>query len=115
MKQNAKLITIIGGILTIVSAWLPWVKAMGVSMNGFQGDMAGNPGIFFVILGALAAIMAILNKKWSAIVAIIMGLIVVALGIKYIKDAGEFKGYGLYVMLAAGLLILIGSFSSMRK
>ena len=69
--MNSKLTMILAGVLSIVSAWLPWVTVMGVSQNGFMGEMRGNPGLFFIVMGAIIAIMGLLNKKWSAIVTIL--------------------------------------------
>jgi hypothetical protein len=114
--MNSKLTMIVAGVLSIVSAWLPWVTVMGVSQNGFMGEMRGNPGLFFIVMGAIIAIMGLLNKKWSAIVAILFSLIVCALGFKYYGDAtsgdaatvGASAGYGIYVMIAGGIAGIAG-------
>jgi hypothetical protein len=113
-NMNSKLLLIVAGILAIVSAWLPWVSFMGITANGFQGSMGGNPGLFFVILGALIAVMGLIGKKWSAIAAIVLALCVAGLGVKYYMDAGEAVGYGLYVMMAAGVLGIIGGVLAMK-
>ena len=114
--MNSKLMLIGSGVLAIISAWLPWVTLMGMSANGFKGDMAGNPGLFFVVLGALIAVMGLLGKKWSNIVAILLALCVAGLGVKYYNDASSIgaAGYGLYVMMAAGLIGIIGGVMGMR-
>lgn len=115
--MNSKLLLIVAGILAIVSAWLPWVSIMGITANGFQGSMRGNPGLFFIILGALIAVMGLLGKKWSYIVAIILALCVAGLGVKYYNDAtsvGANAGYGIYAMMAAGLLGIVGGAMGMR-
>ncbi len=112
--MNSKLTMIGGGVLSIISAWLPWVTMMGISQNGFMGDYKGNPGLFFVVLGVIIAVMGLLNKKWSAIVAILFSLIVCGLGFKYYSDASEAAafgasaGYGIYVMIAGGLAGIAG-------
>lgn len=109
--------TMIGaGVLTVISAWLPWVKLMGITQNGFMGEYRGNPGLFFVVLGAIIAVMGLLNKKWSAIVAIVFSLIVCALGFKYFGDAtsgdaataGASAGFGIYCMILAGIAGIAG-------
>ncbi len=110
-------LTMIGaGVLSIISAWLPWVTLLGVSENGFLGEYRGNPGLFFVVIGAIIAIMGLLNKKWSAIIAIIFSLLVCMLGLKYYNDAttgdaltvGASAGFGVYCMIIAGLAGTIG-------
>ena len=108
--MNSKLLLFAAAILSIVSAWLPWVSMMGISANGFQGD-SGNPGLFFVVLGVLIGLMAIFGKKWSAVVAILLSLCVAGLGAKYYHDAttlGASAGYGVYAMMAGGVLGIIG-------
>jgi len=115
--MNSKLLLFLAAILSIVSAWLPWVSFMGINLNGFQGEMHGNPGLFFVILGALIGIMAFIGKKWSMIVAILLSLCVAGLGFKYYNDAHaegmSAVGYGLYVMIAGGVIGVIGGIMGM--
>ncbi|HNP55259.1 MAG TPA: hypothetical protein PKK69_11585 [Ferruginibacter sp.] len=114
--MNSRLMLIAAGVLSIVSAWLPWVTVLGQSTNGFMGEMRGNPGLFFIILGAIIAVMGLINKKWSAVVAILFALMVAGLGFKYYGDAtsgdaalvGAKAGYGVYVMMLAGVLGVVG-------
>lgn len=112
----SRLTMIVAGILSIISAWLPWVTLSGMSQNGFMGDYGGNPGLVFVVMGAIIALMGLLNKKWSAIVAILLSLLVCMLGLKYYNDAttgdavsvGASAGYGVYLMIAAGFIGIAG-------
>jgi hypothetical protein len=114
--MNSRITMIVGGILSIVSAWLPWVTVMGTSINGFRGDFQGNPGILFVAVGVIIAVMGLLNKKWSAIVAVLFSVVVIGLGAKYFGDAtsadaksvGATVGYGVYAMIAGGLIGIVG-------
>jgi len=114
--MTSKLTMIGAGILTAISAWLPWVTLMGISQNGFMGEYRGNPGIIFVAMGVIIAVMGLLNKKWSAIVAILFSLCVAGLGIKYYGDAtsgdaatvGASAGYGVYCMIIAGAAGIAG-------
>ena len=115
--MNSKLLLIVAGVLAIASAWLPWVSIMGITANGFQGEMRGNPGLFFIVLGALIAVMGLVGKKWSYIVAILLALCVAGLGAKYYSDAtslGADAGYGVYAMMAAGLIGIIGGAMGMK-
>lgn len=112
----SRLTMILAGVLTIVSAWLPWVNVLGISQNGFMGEYRGNPGLVFVVLGAIMLGMGALNKKWSAIVTILFSLLVCMLGLKYYNDAttgdavlvGATAGYGVYCMIFAGLIGTVG-------
>lgn len=114
--MNSRLTMIGAGVLTIISAWLPWVKLMGMTQNGFMGDYKGNPGIIFIATGIIIAVMGLVNKKWSAVVAILFSACVCVLGFKYYGDAtsadavtvGASAGYGIYVMIVAGLAGIAG-------
>lgn len=114
--MNSKLTMIGAGALSILSAWLPWVTLLGISQNGFMGDYKGNPGIFFIVFGVIIAVMGLINKKWSAVVAIVFSLLVCALGFKYYHDAttgdaatvGASAGYGIYCMILGGLAGIVG-------
>ena len=114
--MNSRLLLFLSAILTIVSAWLPWVSLLGITQNGFKGEYSGNPGLFFVVLGALIGLMGIFGKKWSSIIAILLALCVAGLGVKYYNDAtslGATAGYGLYAMMAGGVLGIIGGIMGM--
>lgn len=112
----SRLTMILAGVLSIISAWLPWVILLGVSQNGFMGDYGGNPGVFFIVLGTIIVVMGLLNKKWSAIIAILFSLLVCMLGLKYYNDSttgdaltvGAIVGNGVYCMIFAGLLGVVG-------
>ena len=114
--MKARFILIGSGALSIAAAWMPWISAMGETQNGFMGAMRGNPGLFFVVLGVLIAIMGLLNKKWSALVAMLFALMVAGLGFKYYGDStspdavlvGAKVGYGVYAMMVAGIVGLAG-------
>jgi hypothetical protein len=114
--MNSRLLMIGAGALSIICAWLPWLNLMGHSLNGFMGDYKGNPGIIFIGLGVIIAVMGLINKKWSAVVAILFSLCVAGLGFKYYSDAtsaeaaivGASAGYGVYLMMVAGLAGVAG-------
>lgn len=114
--MKAKFILMGAGVLAAASAWMPWISALGKTENGFMGEMRGNPGLFFVVFGVLIATMGLINKKWSAIVAMLFALFTMALGFKYYSDGtsadavlvGAKVGLGVYVMMLAGLVGLAG-------
>lgn len=112
--NKTKIIGIVSSALVIVSAWLPWVTLAGISANGFDGN-EGQPGLFFVILGALSALCVFFGKKWSNIVAVLLALATIGLAFKYINDASSFAGYGLYIMLAGGLGVIAAAIMGLRK
>lgn len=122
--KNLNIPGLLGAALTLVSAWMPWVKVglmeEAISINGFRGDMGGNPGIVFVGIGVLSAVFFIINKKWSNIISLIFALCVVGLAIKYIGDAKSFgdmatTGIGLYTMAVGGAMMLLGSVVGLKN
>lgn len=114
--MTSRLIIVLAGVLSIISAWLPWITVLGISQNGFMGEYRGNPGLFFIVMGIIIAGMGLLNKKWSAVIAILFSLFVSTLGLKYYNDAttgdaltvGASAGYGVYCMIVAGLIGTVG-------
>jgi len=122
--KKISILGLIGAILTICSAWLPWVKVGlmedAISINGFQGEMGGNPGIIFVGIGILCVTFLIINKKWSNIISLLFSLCILGLSLKYMGDAKSFGdmasgGIGLYTMVAGSALILVGAITGIRS
>ncbi len=114
-----KYLSVIGAVLAIIGCFLPWVSVMGFSMNGFPGGLGGNPGILVVLFGVLCGIFSFLGKKWSLITSIVLALLMVVWVIKQIMDAHKFGegvsvGMGLYLILIAGIVILVGNFMGMK-
>lgn len=104
------------GALSIIAAWLPWVKVMGITQNGFKGSYSGNPGIIFIVMGAVILGMGAINKKWSAVIAMLFSIFVCLLGFKYYSDTttgdaatlGATVGAGVYCMILGGLAGIAG-------
>jgi len=107
--MNSKLVLIAAGALCIISVFLPWVSFMGITANGLSDG--SKIGFFFIALGMLIAVMGFLQKKWSAIVAIVLSACVAGLGAKYFNDVSSPEisaGFGLYAMLAGGIIGIAG-------
>lgn len=114
---------VLAGVLSIIAAWMPWLTILESTQNGFMGDMAGNPGIFFVVMGSIILTMGLINRKWSAIIAILFAALVGMLGLNYFIDStgpeaellGAQVGSGIYVMILAGLLGIVGGTMRLLK
>ena len=122
--KNLNILGLLGAVLTIGSAWMPWVKVglmdESISINGFRGEYGGNPGIAFVGMGVLCVVFFLLNKKWANIISLIFSLCVLGLAIKYmgdVKSNGDMAatGLGLYAMAFGGALILVGAIMGLRS
>ncbi len=133
------LLALLGGIVVVVSSWLPWAGSFGFNITGwdiFSGAdnigqrfiqiVDGKPtftGLTFVIVGGLivlfALIMALSRKKGLAVLALVFSLGAVALAVitmislKTLGSGGLDLGlslqYGSYLTGAFGLVALVGS------
>jgi hypothetical protein len=110
-KKN--ILGILGGILVVVGTFLPWERALGVTFTG----MTGSGGVLVIILGALIAVFALIGKKWSNIVGLLVALGTGALIVARITDINSYSdipemdagiGFGLWIVLAGAVLGLIG-------
>ena len=106
-------LTIAGGLLTVVSMFLPFISIMGISVSGI--DNPDGVGYFWATCGAIIAIVGFVDKKKLTFLSLIVGLGVAALAFKYKMDAGSLAGIGIWVMLAGGILSVVGSVKRLRE
>lgn len=121
------LVGLIGGILAVVGSFLPWgvatVFGRAETIVGIKGA-----GIFTLILAVLGIIFLFLAMKFrkASIGTIITGLIIPilcvqqmsmlkeAVGERMIPGVAEVSvGYGLYLTLIGGIILLIGGIIAM--
>lgn len=107
---------LIGGIMTIISVFLPAVTVYGESFSFIYHPTVGSSvGIFFIVLGVLIAVVGLLKKRWLHILSIILGALITLLSINYFNDARGGANIGLYLLLVGGILSLIGSLLGFMK
>ena len=109
-------LTIGGGVLTIVAMFLTLIKAGGFEFTGMQ--LPDNVGYFYIGCGAVIVIVGFVGKKGLNILSLLLGLVVTGLAIKYMMDVkGEDAsiGIGLWVMLAGGVLAALGSVTALMQ
>ncbi len=105
-------VTIIGGLLTAVSMFLPFVSLGGLSATGMD---SGGVAYLWIGCGVVMMVCGFLGKKPLNFLSLILGLAVAGLAIKYKMDAGEATGMGIWMMLAGGALGIIGSVMGLMK
>ncbi len=107
-------VTVGGGILTIISMFLPFMSILGTEATGMS---MGGVAYFWIACGAIIAIVGFLGKKMLNILSLILGLAVAGLAMKYQSDAKMFGtvGIGLWLMLGGGVLAIIGSVMGLMK
>lgn len=109
-------LTIGGGVLTIVAMFLAFVKGGGIEVTGMQ--LPNNVGYFYIGCGAVITIVGLVGKRGLNILSLLLGLVVTGLAIKYQMDAKtEYTsaGIGLWVMLAGGVLAALGSVMALMQ
>jgi len=106
-------LSILGGLATVASMFLPFVSFAGVSRSAWDGG--GAETYMWIGCGLVIAICGFLGKKPLNYVSLVLGLAVAGMAIKYKMDSGEFAGMGIWIMLAGGALAVIGSVMAMMK
>lgn len=105
-------VTMGGGLLTAISMFLPFVSLGELSVKGID---RGGIAYFFIACGVIMMIVGFLGNKMLNILSLLLGLVVAGLAIKYKMDAGDMTGMGIWMMLAGGVLGVVGSVMGLMK
>lgn len=90
----------VGAALTTLGAFLPWVTVFGTSVAGVQGD-----GVLTLILGLIAAGL-LWWRSWNRRIqlgTLTVGSLIVLITLSAMSRAA---GFGLYLTLAGGLVLM---------
>jgi hypothetical protein len=105
-----KYLTMAGGATLALSMFLPFTKVYGTTINGLK---MGSVAWLYILCGLGVVAIAYVDKKKLYVAGIIIGLLSALLAMKYQSDMKVLKkapiGIGLWLMLIAGVLILVGS------
>ncbi len=113
MKSNV-LITAAGAILVTIGTFLPWVEVLGIGASGWVNGAA--LPMFIIVLGLLCLGLNFIAKKWGKIVSIILSLLILLVGFAFVasfSESGESAASGLWIIIAGGLVILVGSIAGL--
>ena len=105
-------LTIVGGLAIAVAIFLPFATVLGISASLWD---TGGVGYLWLGCGVVLIICGFLGKKPLNFVSLILGLAVAGMAVKYKIDAGEFTGIGIWIMMAGGVLAVIGSVMGLMK
>ena len=108
MKSLHRYLTMAGGALIIIALFLPFTELLGQSISGLKLQGATR---FYIVLGIGIIITGYLDKKKSYYYgALIVGVLVVLLSMKYQSDVKKFGtvGIGLLLLLLSGLVTIAG-------
>ncbi len=117
---------VVGGLLTVVGAALPWATVSGGSLAApetFSGITVGIGGIAVLLFGILGLVCVAIPNKITAILAMVWGILALALGALTLVGlaaiaaiaAGSGSGvgvtteYGAYLALVGALVLVVGS------
>jgi lipoprotein signal peptidase len=123
--SNAQILAIVGGIISIISVFLPWFSAKAsalgmissISVNGL-GSVSGSglllgllsgkgswefQGIGILALGIVCIAVAVfLREKLQSIAMFICGALIIGGGVVNIRSIGEFSGSFLGAEMQSG-------------
>lgn len=106
-------LTIAGGFLTAISMFFPAVSFLGKSV----GFMSSSKGVayFWIICGIIILIVGILDRKKLNFISLGVGILVTLLALKYYNDSSGVAGLGILMMIAGGILSVIGSAKRLKE
>ena len=106
-------LTFAGGLLTIVSMFLPIASILGVSVRFM--DKSKGVGYFWIACGLIIAIVSFLDKKKLNYLSLIFWLLITCLSVKYYNDLNGAAGLGILLMMTGGVLSILGSVKGLRN
>lgn len=130
-RRPASVVVMIGGVLAAVGAFLPWITVatpLGGEISR-SGVDAGGDGWIAVGIGLVAALSGLFDPRTGTVRVLwfLIGAGAVALGVADLVDVKERiasieedyrhmvrVGYGLYGVIAGGVLIALGSLVDSR-
>lgn len=106
--SNGEKAALVGGVLAVVGAFMPWATALGVSVSGTEGD-----GVITLVLG-IVVVGAVLAQSGGTVARAGVGLLGVLVALIALVVFGNMEGMvspaiGLYITLLAGLVIVAGA------
>lgn len=107
-------------VLLIVSCFLPWAYYPDIdkTFNGFfsEGNMYGRPGKVFIFFAVISLIFTFIDRIWAKRFNVLFAALNIAYFIKtYILFTNCYFGtcpeklYGIYLLMAATLLLMLTS------
>jgi hypothetical protein len=120
--SNGAKITLIGGLVLLISSFLPWYGAFGFSINGWDSQFWAIFGILFGI--AAAVIIALkafevfdlsLGALKAEQVALLLGaLSAIFILLRWLTETSLVK-FGLFLALISAIAVTFGAFTAMKE
>jgi predicted membrane protein len=106
-------LTIAGGVLTIISVFLPFTTLFGRSISFM--DIPNGDAPIWLVCGVVIAVVGLTNKKMLSILSFVLGLSIAGMALYYRNKLSIIAGYGLWIMLLGGILSVVGSVKRLRE
>jgi hypothetical protein len=104
--QRARNIMLAAAIVTVVSAFLPWVSVLGYSRSGVSH---GGDGVITLLAGA-AGLLLLWRGRLGWIGQLVPAAVTFVIALYDLNNAGNFAAVGLYFTFLAGAGWLVGVF-----
>lgn len=116
-----RILSILGGLLVAIGVFVPFASMAGISMSMMEsGGLSGNKSVVYVIMGigAIAALVGLVNKRFLNILNIILGLAAAGMGALLYsgeKEKSMDPGMGTWMIIVGGVLIILGAIMGVAK
>lgn len=113
-----KYIGIIGGVIILISVFLPALSVAGISVSLWDGAPTKGGVYAFMAFGAIVALCSYLDKTWSKIIAILFAIFALLVNFIWISDAsgnGVSPGIGLWIAAIGGIMGVVGPILTWKK
>ena len=126
-------VVVIGAIVTVVAAFLPWATADAFGLNLSKSGIDGGDGWITTVTAAIAAMCAVAlwfgrARVWSRVVLFVAAAVIGAVGgadwsdvnskLSNVNNSGitvGHVGFGIYLTIAGAALVLLGTAASFRR
>jgi hypothetical protein len=109
--QRARNIMVAAAIVTVVSAFLPWVSILGYSRSGVSD---GGDGIVTLITGVVGLVL-LWRRRLGWIGQLVAAAVTFLVALYDLNNAGNLAAVGLYFTFLAGAAWLVGVFMARRS
>lgn len=119
---NGAKITLIGGIVLLVSSFLPWYGAFGFNISGWDSQFWAIFGILFGLAAAIILALKVFDVtnvafgpfKAEQIVLMLGALSTIFIVLRWITETSLVK-YGLFLAILSAAAITFGAFTAMKE
>ena len=114
----SKITHLVGGGITVISAFLPAVTAFGISVTFLNHPKGMGFAIFLFVAAIIAAAVGLVKKRWLHILSLIAAISLIGFA-ALMFDAGAERevpvGIGVWGVLIGGIAVFAGAVLGMMR